>query len=175
MHINRYILIIYFFSFIGCKNSTKEENLELNRIIKSISIYDSIPNKIHAEILPITVFSSNDRDNIIYQYPSVNIEEILKFYPNYSTADSLDILNYVCKLRKIKIIDKINPNLTIKTKKNNRNSFQITNPIFFDNNKFAFINITLWDNYGSFQEMSYILKRQENDWILVKSKKGMQQ
>lgn len=171
----RFFITFSLILFFGCNNSETQQNEELNRIVQSICIYHSLTNKINPEILPLTVYSSNEGDNIIYQYPSVDIEEILNAYPNYTKTDSLKILNNTYELNRINIIKDINPKLKYNTAKSNKNTFQVSSPIFFSNDQMAFIVVTKWDKLGYFQENIYILKRDLEKWNVVNSRIGQKQ
>lgn len=171
--------LLFLFIFISCENSAKQENLQLNYIIKSIISDEAnhgnkLPNNIRDEIKSLWVYSETKDDTLetIRQLPNVRIGEIVKYKSKNFRTDSLTLLNQNEYPIKIFKIDKsINPKLILFKKEINSPRFSISNPVYFEQNNMAYIQLIKTDSLGYSEAESYILQNENGIWRVIKAHK----
>ena len=173
----KYIISSLLLIFLnGCKNSAKEENSELNQIVKAVTL-DAKPfndsNIFIKDSLKQLVIYIPTKDEIEQRIPppqpgkTTSILRLLDFKKNYTKNDSLKLLsqnNY--PLKKIVLDKSINPNIKIWNKSSKEKIFlSFSNPIYFEDN-FAYIEVGYYE-YGFSSGRAYLLKKQNEVWKII--------
>ena len=161
---------------MSCENSIKNENTELNGILRAItSDMKSLDNKeiLIKDSLKQLVIYVPSKDEIEQKIPppppgkTTSILRLLDFKKNYKKNDSLKLLsqnNY--PLKKIVLDKSINPNIKICNKSSKEKIFlSFSNPIYFEDN-FAYIEVGYYE-YGFSSGRAFLLKKQNEVWKIM--------
>lgn len=168
------ILTIIF--LISCEKSVKNENSEINGILKAVtSDMKSLDNKeiLIKDSLKQLVIYVPSKDEIEQKIPppppgkTTSILRLLDFKKNYTEKDSLKLLtqnNY--PLKKIVLDKSINPNIKIWNKNSKEKLFlSFSNPIYFEDN-FAYIEVGYYE-YAFSSGTAFLLKKENDVWKII--------
>ena len=172
----KYIISSLLLFLTGCKNSAKEENRELNQIVKAVTLdTESFNNSIIfiKDSLKQLVIYIPTKDEIEKRIPppppgkTTSILRLLDFKKNYTENDSLKLLNQNnYPLKKIVLDKSINPNIKIWNKSSKEKLFlSVSNPIYFEDN-FAYIEVGYYE-YGFSKGTAYLLKKENEVWKII--------
>lgn len=161
---------------ISCENAVKNENLELNGILRAVtSNTKPVDNKeiLIKDSLKQLVIYVPSKDEIEQKIPppppgkTTSILRLLDFKKNYTENDSLKLLiQNAYPLKKIVLDKSLNPNIKVWNKNSKGKIFlSFSNPIYFEDN-FAYIEVG-FNEYAFTSGTAFLLKKENDVWKVI--------